>query len=807
MKSRPAVIVLLFIFSGLLFAVPAAKQANATSLSTWIPTGANLPALAPNDQPSCYQYSGYLYCAFESSTTVDTWSTTISSSGQLGASWTAETSFSVSIHNGIQCFGYLAFMYCVDDQSTSGHSATFSASLTSGTIGSWSSTTAYPSESSAYASPSAMFIADGGYVFAIGGNNTNAAGTFCTYVCSANTLYGNHYGYIQTQVASLTSGSIGSWAALTGTSQFSSIFYNPNGGLFQGDAPAQCALVGSDIYCGGSIGMTSNSNPQSTAPFGEFTTVSGGSLGAWATIVNTAGPGNGGVGCVGFQSDYTCIMAGQVTQGHGDTITLTSKTGDTIVYSGGGLGSWSNSSTLSPYGSGHLDYRTASSGLPSSCVTDGSSYITCINLSGYTGNYFVTTGAIIVNPCDSTFSTSANYQVLCLTFPNSSALSVVTQSSTYQSSASTASCTLTATAGDLLVVAIATSFNIVSYNAPTDSATNYYVFTTGMNSTLFNYFGGLAGANLIVGSALSGFSGADTIHAAEGTGAYTTFCYDIHGANYGSQTGAFSKGTGSAVATSIDTLAGQLTVAIMGQSSSGTFTEGSGFYLNSGGTIHDTVGGDYWASETNAPGYVPPPTTVFVTVETSPVDLKNALTVDGTLYPDNPIVVSLANGSIISLKAVSTALKMPGFLSYSFVSWSQGGLQDQSYTVTGNATLIADYTNGASSACAAYSGSGFNALEQQLNHGCEWSVVFYSWFGLFGPWILAFIDFLPALAIYLRTENPGAAIGVYVLIDVVLVYGMTAASMPASINTVAPGLLGAVIAGGIFQLLRSGKGG
>jgi hypothetical protein len=78
---------------------------------------------------------------------------------------------------------------------------------------------------------------------------------------------------------------------------------------------------------------------------------------------------------------------------------------------------------------------------------------------------------------------------------------------------------------------------------------------------------------------------------------------------------------------------------------------------------------------------------------------------------------------------------------------------------------------------------------------------------LFGPWILAFVDFLPALAIYLRTENPGAAIGVYVLIDVVLVYGMTAASMPASINTVAPGLLGAVIAGGIFQLLRSGKGG
>jgi hypothetical protein len=225
----------------------------------------------------------------------------------------------------------------------------------------------------------------------------------------------------------------------------------------------------------------------------------------------------------------------------------------------------------------------------------------------------------------------------------------------------------------------------------------------------------------------------------------------------------------------------------------------------------DFVGGLYMIQDGHAKFFYlaasSPPSEPTVMVETNPIDLKNAITVNGVLYADNAIAFNVPNGTVLDLKAAGTALKMPGFLVYTFVSWSQGGLQDQSYTVTGNATLIADYTNGASSACAAYSGSGFNALEQQLNHGCEWSVVFYSWFGLFGPWILAFVDFLPALAIYLRTENPGAAIGVYVLIDVVLVYGMTAASMPASINTVAPGLLGAVIAGGIFQLLRSGKGG
>lgn len=235
-----------------------------------------------------------------------------------------------------------------------------------------------------------------------------------------------------------------------------------------------------------------------------------------------------------------------------------------------------------------------------------------------------------------------------------------------------------------------------------------------------------------------------------------------------------------------------------------TATIAGGSWVASGAhAFTPTTGGNTYTANydlSSAPHFI-------ISIETNPVDLKNALTVQGTLYPDNPITLSVTNGSIISLKAAGTALKMPGFLTYSFSYWSQGGTQDQNYTVTGNVTLIAHYTNGGTSFCSSFSGTGANALEQQLNHGCEWSVVFYSWFGLFGPWILAFIDFLPALAIYLRTENPGAAIGVYVLIDVVLVYGMTVASLPASINTVAPGLLGAVIAGGIFQLLRSGKGG
>ena len=74
-------------------------------------------------------------------------------------------------------------------------------------------------------------------------------------------------------------------------------------------------------------------------------------------------------------------------------------------------------------------------------------------------------------------------------------------------------------------------------------------------------------------------------------------------------------------------------------------------------------------------------------------------------------------------------------------------------------TLIAYYVNGGTSYCSSFSGTSPSQLESQLNHGCEWSVVFYSWFALFGPWILAFLDFMPALAIYLRTESPAAASG------------------------------------------------
>lgn len=203
---------------------------------------------------------------------------------------------------------------------------------------------------------------------------------------------------------------------------------------------------------------------------------------------------------------------------------------------------------------------------------------------------------------------------------------------------------------------------------------------------------------------------------------------------------------------------------------------------------------------------------VSITVVTSPSTLINALTIDGVTYGSGLHVFNWIVGSNHTLLAQPTSLGA-GLIMYSFQSWSDGGAATHTFTVPSLPTTVtAAYGTGGSGG----GGSGgpptggactTTNLETALNSGCAFGVVFYFWFGIFGPWALAFLDFLPALAVYLRTESPAAAVGVYVLIDVVIVTGLIAANFPAALSTVGPGLLGAVIAGGVFQLVRSNKGG
>ena len=184
--------------------------------------------------------------------------------------------------------------------------------------------------------------------------------------------------------------------------------------------------------------------------------------------------------------------------------------------------------------------------------------------------------------------------------------------------------------------------------------------------------------------------------------------------------------------------------------------------------------------------------------QTSPGSLQNALTINGTLYLHTPVIIYADSGSSYVVSAAATALG-PGLVSLNFSSWSDGGTRVHTYFPTVNATVTARYLSG--SACT---GQNLNHL---LNSGCVWGAGFYYWFGIFGPWILCFFEFLPALGVYIRTESPMAGIAVYVVLYIIITGGLSVTVLPASLSSVGPGLLGLGVAGSIFQLLRSSKGG
>ena len=183
-------------------------------------------------------------------------------------------------------------------------------------------------------------------------------------------------------------------------------------------------------------------------------------------------------------------------------------------------------------------------------------------------------------------------------------------------------------------------------------------------------------------------------------------------------------------------------------------------------------------------------------------NVTHVLTVDGVPYQENASFTVLL-GTVLDLAAPSTVLTA-GLNLYDFVHWSQGGSSSQEYTVSGDANLTALYALPA--ACGSNNPSVTN-LNSLLNNGCLWGGGFLFWFSLLGPYFLPFLEFLAALAIYVRTESPAAAVAVYVLMFIVLNGGLYLTVEPASLANTAPALLGLICAGSIFQLLRGQKGG
>lgn len=190
---------------------------------------------------------------------------------------------------------------------------------------------------------------------------------------------------------------------------------------------------------------------------------------------------------------------------------------------------------------------------------------------------------------------------------------------------------------------------------------------------------------------------------------------------------------------------------------------------------------------------------VTVIVETNPVDLPNALIIDGTTY-STTTAFSWPLGSTHNLTAMLIVIG-PAFHVYTWNHWSMGGTHSQLYTVVGSATLVADYTAPSLSSC---NGAGHDPFKL-LQNGCVFGTVYWQWFQIFGPYFIAFLDFFPALGTYLATENIGAGV---IIFEVAII--ITAGLLPSSpVNFAFYGslMLAGLVAGGIMQALRSNKGG
>jgi hypothetical protein len=228
-------------------------------------------------------------------------------------------------------------------------------------------------------------------------------------------------------------------------------------------------------------------------------------------------------------------------------------------------------------------------------------------------------------------------------------------------------------------------------------------------------------------------------------------------------------------------------VAYLAAPSPAVFKNATGSYLEVKSSLSDVV--------FNGVGCV------LVTVRTNPLNLMNALTIDGTTYSVS-VTFDWAIGSSHALVAAPTALSA-SLVKYTFSSWSQGGSATQSYTVTGSTTLTANY--GAQTQTSSCDTGG---LMGYLQHGGAAPDIYCFWYSVFGPWFLAFVDFIPALVVYTRTESPGAATVIYILFNIVEVTVIAGTSgFPPTLSLVAPMLLGSLIAGSVFQLMRSRKGG
>jgi hypothetical protein len=231
----------------------------------------------------------------------------ISSSGNI-TGWALSSSPYPRTIDGESCVLSSGLIYCVGgsyDEPGDDLSSSYYASVTaSGSMGSWSPTTAFP-----IPADSQSCVASSSYVYCVGGNNE-------TDGLNADATDTNSVWY-----APLSASGIGNWSL---TTPYPSNDYYPS-----------CFASGSDIYCLG--GADSNDNSLGTA---YYATLSPSGVGAWTSTTSYPVAGTG-QSCVISSGDILCV-GGETSGGQSPKYT------NAVYYapiSAGGIGAWKQSTS------------------------------------------------------------------------------------------------------------------------------------------------------------------------------------------------------------------------------------------------------------------------------------------------------------------------------------------------------------------------------------------------------------------------------------------------------------------------------
>ncbi len=231
-------------------------------------------------------------------------SSSLSSSANI-TGWTLSTSAYPQSINGQACAAYGGYLYCVggsyDDSGDDVASSYYAPLGAGGTVGTWTSTTAYP-----IAIDSQECVASSGYIFCIGGSNeTDGMNDDAT---SSNSVW----------YAQVSASGVGAW--MQTTAYPSNLFY------------PSCYASSGYVFCIG--GADSGDNPESTSYYAVLT-ASG--VGQWTKTESYPLSGSG-IACGVSSGTMYCVGAEQEEGSYSSAAYY-------ATVSSSGIGSWKASSS------------------------------------------------------------------------------------------------------------------------------------------------------------------------------------------------------------------------------------------------------------------------------------------------------------------------------------------------------------------------------------------------------------------------------------------------------------------------------